>query len=56
LRRNDAVSSSFIPFRKYPRFRKIDQGGQEFLDPLYGGRGIETMSRVFMNDSVVTPL
>jgi hypothetical protein len=35
LRRSDAVSSSFIPFRKHSRFRNIDQ---DVLDSLYSRR------------------
>jgi hypothetical protein len=31
LRRSDAVSGSFILFREYPRFGKIDLVGQNFL-------------------------
>jgi hypothetical protein len=38
LRRSDSVSSSFILFRKYPRFRKTDQVSQEVLDPLWDGK------------------
>jgi hypothetical protein len=34
LRRSNDVSSSFVLFRKYPRFRKIDLVGQNFLDLL----------------------